>query len=522
MKHLCYSKYIFLLIIVNISLSASLLEKSALFYYGDKISYSMVGIHDYIVVEPKNTNIYTHGFDVYRDKIFARVVVSDSIKRTKKIIADLIKQGYRGIYLDKDEESTKSTRLINYFKSISSEIHFIAKYDKRLEQEFYELFDAIVIEDTDKIKSKDLKAIKESSIDIIKIDFVTSKELDDVDDYIKEIESLGMIPYVTTRTFHRYGISSKNAIKREVLTLVDEHKEDRTELPAHRLGAMPIEYLGYIQKLYDISDGLPEIEDMNHYAGVVIWLGENYEKPQQLIEWVLSLDKIGIKVAFMNNFGFSADAMLVKALDIDIYDGDTSVKNKKHIVYQDEMIGFELEPSMDESGIYMHPNHAKELLVFEDSNHLRSTSAAITVWGGYVMDKAMMVELHDENVWVINPFEFLQEALRLPIIAVPDTSTHYGKRIFFTHIDGDGMVSRVESNPELFSGDMILDKILKVYDVPHSVSLIGAEVEPTGLYPKFSKCVLETSKEMYALTNVEPATHTFTHPFYWGRLEMMI
>jgi len=519
MKHLCYSRYIFLLFIVNITLSASLLQKSALFYYGDKISYSMVGIHDYIVVEPKNINIYSHGFDVYKHKIFARVIVAESLKTSKEKVSKLLEQGYEGIYLDKNENSEKVNQLVNYFKSISPQVHFIVKYDKGIKKDGYELFDAIVIDDTSEMQEKYLDTIHESGIDIIKIHFVTSKELPSVGSYIKNIESQNIIPYVTTRTFLHYGRSSKNAIKREIFTLIDEHKEDRTLLGAHQAGAMPMEYLGYIQKLYDITDGLPEIEVMHHYAGVVIWLREDYKQPQKLIKWVLDLNKIGIKVAFMNNFGFSADAMLVKALDIDIYDGDTSVKNKKHIVYQDKMIGFEIDPSLGESSIYMHPNHAKELLVFEDSNSLRSTSAAITVWGGYVIGEAMMVELHDENVWVINPFKFLQEALRLPIIAVPDTTTHYGKRIFFTHIDGDGMVSRVESNPELFSGDMILEKILKRYDVPHSVSLIGAEVEPTGLYPKFSSAVLEIAKDMYALDNVEPATHTFTHPFYWGEIK---
>ncbi|MDF1877479.1 hypothetical protein JHD47_06580 [Sulfurimonas sp. SAG-AH-194-L11] len=519
MKHLCYSRYIFLLLIVNITLSASLLHKSALFYYGDKISYSMVGIHDYIVVEPKNTNIYTHGFDVYKHKIFARVLVSDSLEKTKKQITKLLKQGYVGIYLDNDKQTKKSNKLINYFKSKFPEVHFIVKFNEYLSKEFYELFDAIVIDDLSEIKTKQRDAIKESGIDIIKIHFVTSKELDDVSQYIQQIESQNMIPYVTTRTFHRYGKSSKNAMKREILTLIDEDKADRTYLAAHQVGAMPMEYLGYIQKLYDVTVGLPKLEDIHHYAGVVIWLHENYKDPNKLLSWILALKRMDIKVVFMNSFGFSADVRLIKALDIDLYDGETGVKNKKHIVYQDKMMGFNIVPSLGDNTIYMNPHNARKLLTFEDSNSLQSTPIAITAWGGYAIGTAMIAELEDENIWVVNPFEFIQEALRLSTLAVPDTTTHNGKRIFFTHIDGDGMVSRVESNPELFSGNMILDKILKGYDVPHSVSLIGAEVEPNGLYPQFSKRVLKISKNMFALDNVEPATHTFTHPFYWGKIQ---
>jgi len=521
MKHLCCSKYILLFLLSSIALFASLNQKSALFYYGKNISYSMAGIHEYIVVEPKNINIYSHGFDVYKEKIYAHLVLTNGAKKAKKRALELLKKGYGGVYLDTSKESNSLdvTELINSIQSHYPYVKIMLNNTLKIERDSYELCRAIVLDDRSSISQKSIHQLQNSAVDIIKIAFLTSSELDEAKSYVQEIEDEGMIPYVTTRTFTLYGYSSKVAMKREIFTLIDERKEDRTLLGAHQVGALPMEYLGYIQKLYDINDGLPEIESMRHYAGVVIWLREDYKDPQKLVKWVLELGKIGVKVAFINNFGFSADAMLVKPLDIEIYDGDTSLKNRKKIIYQDEMIGFEMDPSLGESSIYIHPNNAQALLTYEDSHHMRSTPAAITEWGGYVIAEALMVELNDENVWVVNPFEFFKRALRLPTLAIPDTTTENGNRIFFTHVDGDGMVSRVESNPELFSGDMILEKILKVYKVPHSISLIGAEVEPSGLYPQFSQRVLEISKEMYALPNVEPATHTFTHPFYWGEIK---
>ncbi len=479
----------------------------------------MVGIHDYIVVEPKNTNIYTHGFEVYNKKIYARVLLNDSVEENKKKIISLIKEGYHGIYLDQDGQGVKIQKLLEYFAALNPEVLFIAKYTPKINENSYEQLTAVVVNEKSNLKHKSLQKIEQSGIDIIKILFVSSSRLQSAQKELQKIEKEGMIPYITTRTFQRYGLSSKRAIKREILTLIDESKEDRTLLSAHQIGAMPMEYLGYIQKLYDVSQGLPELEKMHHYAGVVVWLSRNYKEPHKLIEWVLALKKMGIKVAFMGSFGFSADSMLLQPLDIEMYDGQSSFKNKKKIVYKDKMIGFEIEPSLGEESIYIHPKNAKELLVLENAHHKKTTPAAITAWGGYAVAEAYLVEMGEENAWVINPFTFLQEALRLPKIAVPDTTTQNGNRIFFTHIDGDGMVSRVESNPELFSGDMILNKILKVYKVPHSVSLIGAEVEPTGLYPKLSPRVLEIAKEMYALDNVEPATHTFTHTFFWGKIK---
>ena len=333
------------------------------------------------------------------------------------------------------------------------------------------------------------------------------------------LQNLGLIPYVADYEYLRYGKSSKNAIKREVLTLIDEKKLDRTFLGAHQSGAMPLEYLGYIQKLYDINKGLPDIDYLGHYAGVVIWLRDEYESPQKLLKWILGLKERGIKVAFANSFGFNTDELLLKSLDIEVYDGEESLQNKRKIIYRDKMIGFEIDPSLDKSTLYLNPNNAKKLLTYEDSNGLTSTPAAITSWGGYAVSEAFSTVIDDENIWIINPFEFFAEALRLKPLVIPDPTTENGSRLFFTHVDGDGMINRVESDPELFSGDTILNDILKVYKIPHSISLIGAEVSPNGLYPKFSTRVMQIAKEMYALENVEPATHTFTHPFFWGKIK---
>jgi hypothetical protein len=102
---------------------------------------------------------------------------------------------------------------------------------------------------------------------------------------------------------------------------------------------------------------------------------------------------------------------------------------------------------------------------------------------------------------------------------VPDVTTQNGKRLLFTHVDGDGIMNRVEGDFGYYSGDAILNKILKVYKIPHSISVIGAEISPQGLYPKLSKDLMKIAKQMYALENVEPATHTFTHPFFWGKIQ---
>ena len=519
MKHLCFSKIILLILIFSSSLVASLVSKSAIVYYGESISYSMVGIHDYIIVNPKNTNPYTHGFDVYKNKMYAHVILNEQLLKNQKQLNTEPYSNFKNFYFEVDNSLKNSKKIIPFIRNFKashqlSNIVFNSKYSEL--SKITDSLNAIIIDDATKLSTSKLEILKTYNIDLIGL---ANTEISKQAQLVTSLEKLGLVPYVADYEYLSYGKSSKNAIKREVLTLIDEKKEDRTLLGAHQVGAMPLEYLGYIQKLYDINNGLPDIDYIGHYAGVVIWLSQDYKSPQKLVRWVLELQNIGIKVAFANSFGFSANASLLKMLDIEIYDGDESIKNRRKVIHKDKMIGFEVDPSLDKNSLYMNPQNAKKLLTYEDSDELTSTPAAITAWGGYAVSEAFMMELANENVWIINPFTFFQEALRLKPLLLPDPTTENGNRLLFTHVDGDGMVSKVEFNPELFSGDTILSDILKVYKIPHSISLIGAEVSPNGLYPEFSPQVLEISKQMYALENVEPATHTFTHPFYWDKIK---
>jgi len=517
MKHLCSSKLLLLLLLVSTTLFASLTDKSATIFYGKHISYSMVGIHDYIIVKPENINTFSHGYSVYKKKIYARLNFSNA--RTLQLkLEKLYKNNFYNFYIEETILSTQETeKILLRFHKKHPETHFIANLATHLPYKNHQLYDAVV--SYTPIMPKQILNFHTKKIDIIQVLFTTADEIEIKNDEVDKLKSKHIIPLLTTRGFDLYGKSSKTAIKREIFTLINEETHDRTLLSAHQIGAMPIEYLGYIQKLYDINKGLPEIDHMRHFAGVIVWLSKDYKHPAKLINWVLQLKKIGIKVAFANSFGFSADAMLLKPLDLDLVNGNESPENKKTIVQQDKIIGFEISPTIGDNGLYIQPVNSKPLLTYRDRDGIKSTLAAITSWGGYAISETFTIEINDENLWVINPFEFFAQALRLKKLLVPDQTTENGSRFLFTHIDGDGMVSRVDFNPELFSGDTILNKILKVYKIPHSVSLIGAEVFSNGLYPEFSKEVLKISRKMYALDNVEAASHTFTHPFFWGKIE---
>ena len=519
MKHLCFSKIISFILFFAVNLYASLEDKSAIMYYGNHISYPMAGIHDYIVVDPKNTNKYTHGFSVYKDKMYARVDLCQEKSILEKDIEFIHKNNFTNIYYDVASTPCNNEKLSNkleYFNSKYPSFKIMINAKVGLTDSILGVSYVVVIDSTRTIKRKKIDKIKEYGLDIIYVKFTTTKSLKSMSGDVKEIQDLGMIPYITNRTFDIYGLSSKEAIKREILTLIDESKTDRMLLSSHQHGAVVFEYLGYIQKLYDVRGGLPNPDKMQQYAGVVVWLSVNYESPSRLIKWVLELQKRDIKVVFVNSFGANINAFQLNQLGIDVYDGDNS--KKKKVIQKTSMISYEIEPSLSDESLFLQPKKSKPLLTYVDKDGLHSVPAAITPWGGYAMSEAFMLELNNENIWIINPFDFFQESLRLKKLLVPDTTTENGNRLLFTHIDGDGIMNYVESNPELFSGDMIYNKILTKYKIPHSVSVIGAEIASNGLYPELSKKLIKLAQKMYALDNVEPATHTFTHPFIWSKI----
>ena len=570
-------------ILLSTVMFASLHHKSAIVYYGENISYPMVGIHDYIIVQPSLINTYSHGFKSYRDKMYAYVSIGEidiNIAEYKKIkkewiltknkawnsqVLDLKNREYREFLFETMIEPQRVRGFQNFFFDTLDSYQLASKTKKDLQEnekalilfinEFhnrypdsklvinrgFEVIESVhnsveavlfesyyqgiggenltykVVSDADREwLDMHIKKIQSYGIDIICVDYLEENSMQKAKNLTKKIQKKNMIPYIANRELDIYGVSTKEALKREVFTLIDERRLDRTLLEAHQHGGLVLEYMGYVQKLYDINKGLPKVKNMQHYAGVIIWLQDYYKHPHQLIQWVKKLTKIGIKVVFVNNFGFNDNYNILNSLGIDV---KKNSKKKKRIAYQNEILGYEIEPSLSLSTMKIESKESEALLIFEYSDGTTTTPAAYTSWGGYAIEESFMVDINKDNIWVVNPFKFFQKALDLKELIIPDVTTENGKRLLFTHVDGDGIMNRVEGDFGYYSGDVILKDILKVYKIPHSISVIGSEIEPNGLYPKLSKKLMKIAKEMYALENVEPATHTFTHPFFWDKIK---
>ena len=104
---------------------------------------------------------------------------------------------------------------------------------------------------------------------------------------------------------------------------------------------------------------------------------------------------------------------------------------------------------------------------------------------------------------------------------IPDVTTLSGRRIWFSHIDGDGWnnVSRVEAyrDKSTIAATVILRELIAPYpDLPVAVGVIGADIDERYGTPEAGR---QTARELYALPQVEVATHSYTHPYQWSFFE---
>jgi hypothetical protein len=158
------------------------------------------------------------------------------------------------------------------------------------------------------------------------------------------------------------------------------------------------------------------------------------------------------------------------------------------------------------------------------SGPIESVLLATGVAGGFVANNyAVLFDPVAARVqWLIDPFAFFRRAL-LPdeIMPVPDVTTISGRRIYFSHIDGDGWnnISTLEKYREQrpSSAAVILEELIRPYPgLPVTVAPVGADSDP-DYNGRLSAGRI--AAEIFALPQVEVGSHTYTHPYRWTFFE---
>lgn len=342
----------------------------------------------------------------------------------------------------------------------------------------------------------------------------------------QRILSHGIVPYVTDAALETTGVGLVEVLPRKVMFLYNARESARINASnAHRYAEMPVNHMGYVAEYVDVNGRLPDAVSAGDYAGVVAWF-DGYVPPERssaLSNWLAARIADGTRVAVFGSFGFEPAGSFARAIGLD---DAAPPKGALKIVARDALIGFETPPIPERRGvepIRVSSPDARVLLRLSDANGAHYDAAAFTAWGGYVLNPFVVRILpgkDEQSRWIVEPFAFISRALALQPLPVADTTTASGRRLFFAHIDGDGFPSRAEMPGRRLAAEVLLDEVLERYAVPHAMSVIERETASDGQYPQESAAMEAVARRMFARPNVEIASHSYSHPFYWDGIEL--
>ena len=329
---------------------------------------------------------------------------------------------------------------------------------------------------------------------------------------------------------------SGRTISRTLLALYDSKQEGPPhESRLHKLAEMPLNYLGFMLEYRDVNAALPPPADLAEYRAVVTWFVEPMVRPAAYIDWLEKATASGLRYIMLGEIApVETDEMLPAVnrvlAHLGLKHGGTFVDltYRSKIVRQDAgMLGFEqkLDKVLPGFPLILRLNaEANAHLVIDaetTAGHFESIGVATSDHGGFAAESfTVVLEPNTDRLsWVINPFEFFTRSLGAERFPVPDVTTVSGRRVYLSQIDGDGWnnLSEVEGYRQKLSSEVVASELIEPFpDLPVSVGLIAGDVNPLLGGVSGGGAV---ARRLYALPQVEVASHTHSHPYNWSFFE---
>ena len=319
----------------------------------------------------------------------------------------------------------------------------------------------------------------------------------------------GFTPYIADGLLTEAGVSVHYPVKRRVLGFYDSRQGPKKQSRCHRYLAMLVEYAGYVPDCQDLSQLDGNAFSLHPYAGALLMLPDAYYQQPQLIALLQRM--LGtVPTVFIGTV--PASPALQQQLGLrqqGYYRGE--LQSSLATLYPLPVAGDEQYPR------YISTSDSHQLISqYTDSTANQGVAVVRAPWGGAVFAPGDLQELvNDRQRWLVDPFDIILPLLRLPPVPAPDITTESGLRVLTAHIDGDGFPSVAWLPGKPFAAGAIYQRILKRYPLPHTVSVVEAEVARHGLYPAQASQLEDIARAIFQLPHVELASHTFSHPFFW-------
>jgi len=332
--------------------------------------------------------------------------------------------------------------------------------------------------------------------------------------------------------------SHLNAESRKVLTFYSEkHGKNVTRQDYSHGIELVLNHLGFKLSYYDTSDGLPDISAFHDSHALIVWLQDDdlfhnkhyWDLIEQLLEQkvkVLLLQQGPMTVHLEKNNSIDIDYInqKIQGLGVQFIDEQSLDPADIKIEFIDKKImNFEKKVQGNLSNFVSakstEANNKVFLRLKKVSSNSVSDSVIVSKKGAVVMGNYLfyMEPFTFKPYWLLDPFQFFELALGSKHWPKPDTSTLFGKRIYYSHIDGDGYtgVSHASSDDgkKTQCANIFETEIATKYPhLPTSVSIIQSEIDPQYSGAEF---MIDQTRRLFRLPHIEAASHTFSHPFIW-------
>ncbi|MCQ4315667.1 bifunctional glycoside hydrolase 114/ polysaccharide deacetylase family protein [Pseudomonas zhaodongensis] len=362
-----------------------------------------------------------------------------------------------------------------------------------------------------------LDPLRAKGVPLIAIDYLPATQRDQARELAQRLQSEGFVPFVTMPDLNYLGVSSIEVQPRRIAVVYDPREGPLSSNRGHMFLGGLLEYLGY-RIDYLAADQLPDGPLAGLYAGVVTWMTSGAPADSAGFDrWLSARIDESVPLAIMAGLPVTDKALLAR---MGLQRVGQQAKREVRIASRDERLVGSFEAPVvirlrDLVPLTVIEGTATAALELVDSELRQYVPIATGATGGIALTPYILEEGPDSQRWILDPFAFLQQALRLPAIPRPDATTENGRRVATVHIDGDGFLSRAEVTGSPYAGREVLDTFIKPHALLTSVSVIEGEIGPKGRYPHLSRELEPIAREIFADAKVEVATHSFSHPFFW-------
>lgn len=356
------------------------------------------------------------------------------------------------------------------------------------------------------------------------------------------LREAGALAFVTPSDGSGVSLAPLVERSRRVLVLYgwdSRENEKPAMIPADTMTAellqTPLEWLGYEADYAPVNQALPA-KVAGRWAAVIVD-GET-QVPGALelkvVQWLAQVKAAGVPVLFAGVLPFGREDALAELRDVFGLKGtanqmDGPLRDLALVSAHPSMTGTEAKVEARSEGFrdLYAPDNSEVLVSLSarvpDGRQVKYSPVFLTSWGGMWLDPFVVTRASQDNSsFLADPYQLLQALLsKRGLMPAPDTTTRDGSRLFYSHIDGDGFASLSDFKGHPFCAEMVRDRILKAFPVPVTVSIVESDIRSwsEGVQDEWQPKLEEIARSIYALPNVQAASHSFSHPYCWDRTD---